>query len=158
MTRSPNSVRFAPSTLVNSSGVRSKQKWLSFGNRCTSHGSLIGRIATSNAASHQPRFKANQSVVGRWRHQAIWRFGSALRRQRAAEAIGQGGCAVGGQQGQATDSGIIVGMYFQRRARPNPAVNLTCNGRRLAPGGVCCANSTPPVTSHLPLQAGYCQR
>jgi hypothetical protein len=156
MTRSHSSPRFASSRLVDSSGVRGKQMSPSFGNRCTSLSSLIGRVATSIAASHQPRFKANQSVVGRWHHQAIWRFVSAVRRQRAAEAGGQGGCAVGGQQGQATGSGIIVGMHFQRRARPNPAVNLTCNGRRLAPGGVCFANVTPPVTCHMPLQAGYC--
>jgi hypothetical protein len=156
MTRCRSSIRFASSTLVNSSGVRGKQRRPSLGNRCTSLGSLIGRIATSNVASHQPRFKASQSVVGRRRHQAIWRFVCAVQRQRAADAIRQGRSAGGSQQGQATGSGIIVGMHFQRRARPNPAVNLTCNGRRLAPGGVCFANVTPPVTSHLPSQAGYC--
>jgi hypothetical protein len=156
MTRSRSSYRRASSTLVNVSAIRGKQKWRSFANRCTFSGPVIVRIAKANVASHQLRSKAVQSVVGRWRHQAIWRFGKLVQRHRAAEAGGQGGCAVGGQQRQAAGWCIIVGMYIQRRARPNPAVNLTCNGRRLAPGGGRFAHCTPPVTSHLPSQAGYC--
>jgi hypothetical protein len=74
---------------------------------------------------------------------------------RASQTGGQGICASGGQH-LAKRTWAMEHKYCNQTARPNPAVNLTCNGRRLAPGGVCCANSTPPVTSHLPLQAGYC--
>jgi hypothetical protein len=127
MTRSRLSYRRASSTLVNSSADRGKQKWRSFANRCTFGGAVIVRIAKANVASYQPRSKAIRLVVGRWRHQAIWRFVSVVQRQRAAEAGGQGGCAVGGQQRKAAGSGIIVGMYFQRRARPNPSFEATSN-------------------------------
>ena len=74
---------------------------------------------------------------------------------QASQTGGQGICASGGQH-LAKRTWAMEHKYCNQTARPNPAVNLTCNGSRLAPGGVRFAHVTPPVTSPLPLQAGYC--
>jgi hypothetical protein len=74
---------------------------------------------------------------------------------RAGQTGGQGMCAVGGQR-LAKRTWTMEHKYCNQTALPNPAVNLTCNGSRLMPGGVRFAHCTPPFTSRLPSQAGYC--
>jgi hypothetical protein len=46
-------------------------------------------------------------------------------------------------------------IVCRRPVKPNTLINLTRNGRRPLPSGVRFAHFTPPVTGHLPLQAGY---
>jgi hypothetical protein len=53
---------------------------------------------------------------------------------RAGNTGGQGICAVGGQR-LAKRTWTIEHKYCNQTALPNPAVNLTCDGRRFLPGG-----------------------